>query len=66
MISMILAERGLDFLRDESGAELAEYALVLTAFTLISILTVHFLGVTANARVETDETNYGNAFVNGY
>jgi Flp pilus assembly pilin Flp len=63
---MMTLERGIRFLRDESGSELAEYALVMTAFTLLSIAAVKLLGTTANARVETDETNYTNSFVNGY
>jgi len=63
---MTTLERGLDFLRDECGSELAEYALVMTAFTLLGIAAVKLLGSTANAQVETDENSYTNSFVNGY
>ncbi len=58
--------RGIEFLRDDSGSELVEYALVLTLFTLISLVTVQAMAVTGNAQVENDTTNYTNAFVNGY
>jgi Flp pilus assembly pilin Flp len=63
---MIALERGIDFLLDDSGSELAEYALVLTAFTLIAMAAVDVLGQTGNAQVENDETSYSNAFVAGY
>lgn len=55
-----------DFLFDESGSELAEYALVMTAFTVIALVAVNVLGNTGNAEVESDETSYSNAFVVGY
>jgi len=54
------------FVRDESGSELLEYALVLSLFALICMLTVNLMGVKANNNVEIDQTNYTNAFVNGY
>jgi Flp pilus assembly pilin Flp len=63
---MIALQRGIDFLRDDSGSELAEYALVLSAFTIIALVAVNVLGKTGNAQVENDETNYTNAFVAGY
>jgi len=63
---MIALKRASEFLRDESGAELAEYALVMTAFTLIGLATIQLMGSTANNRVETDETNYSNAFIAGF
>jgi len=63
---MINILSGIEFLRDERGSELAEYALVLSVFALASIITVQLMSSTANARVETDETNYTGAFVNGY
>jgi len=59
-------ERGLHFLRDDSGSELAEYALVMTAFTVIALVAINVLGKTGNAQVESDETSYSNAFVAGY
>ncbi len=55
-----------EFLLDDRGSELAEYALVLSVFAVASILTVQLIASTANSRVETDETNYSGAFVNGY
>jgi len=63
---MIARARATAFFLDDSGSELAEYALVLTAFTLIAIVAVQALGTTGNAQVESDETNYANAFVAGY
>jgi Flp pilus assembly pilin Flp len=63
---MILRARGFAFLLDDSGSELAEYALVLSAFTVIAVLAVRVLGTTGNAQVESDENSYTNAFVTGY
>jgi Flp pilus assembly pilin Flp len=51
---------------DESGDELVEYALVLSLFAIVSMVTVRLMATTANSKVEIDETNYTNAFVNGY
>jgi Flp pilus assembly pilin Flp len=52
--------------RDETGSELAEYALVLTCFALVSILAMQLIDTKANAVVETNETSYTNSLVNGY
>jgi Flp pilus assembly pilin Flp len=65
-VTSAVLRRGIDFLRDDSGSELVEYALVLALFTLISMATVQVMAVTGNAQVENDSTNYTNAFVNGY
>ena len=54
------------FWRDETGSELAEYALVLTCFALVSILAMQLIDTKANAVVETNETSYTNSLVNGY
>lgn len=61
---MITVERGIEFLRDDCGAELAEYALVLTAFTLLSMAAVHVIGTTANQNVEADSTNFSSSLSN--
>ncbi len=53
-------------LRDDCGSELTEYALVLSVFALLGLVAAQVLAVTANTQVETDQTNYTNAFVNGY
>jgi hypothetical protein len=66
LLRRIAGKRGADFVCDDSGSELAEYALVMTAFTLIALVAVNVLGKTGNAQVESDETNYTNAFVAGY
>ncbi len=65
-IDYLMREIVIALLRDESGNELVEYAIVLSVFALASILTVQIMGSTANSKVEIDETNYTNAFVNGY
>jgi len=62
---MTIPWRGADFLRNDDGSELTEYALVLSLFAVASIVTVQLLASTGNARVESDETNYTNAFVVG-
>ena len=56
----------ISFLRDDSGSELVEYAVVLVCFALASILAMHLIGTRANAVVESDETSYTNALINGY
>jgi Flp pilus assembly pilin Flp len=58
--------RGAGFARDDRGSEILEYALVISLFALVCMVTINLMGVTANKRVETDQTNYTNAFVNGY
>jgi uncharacterized membrane protein len=58
--------RGIALLRDDCGSELTEYALVLSVFALLGLVAAQVLAVTANTQVETDQTNYTNAFVNGY
>jgi Flp pilus assembly pilin Flp len=58
--------RGIALLRDDCGSELTEYALVLSVFALVGLVAAQLLAVTANTAVETDQTNYTNAFVNGY
>jgi len=63
---MLILKRSVDLWRDESGSELAEYALVLTCFTLIGMVAVQLLAHSSNANVETNETTYTGAFVNGY
>lgn len=63
---MTLLGRGVAFLRDDCGSELTEYALVLSVFALIGLVAAQVLAATANTAVETDQTNYTNAFVNGY
>jgi Flp pilus assembly pilin Flp len=66
MEAMITLARGIEFFRDDGGSELAEYALVLSLFAVVSLVAAQAMATKANARVETDETNYTNAFVNGY
>jgi Flp pilus assembly pilin Flp len=62
---MTIPWQGTEFLRDDGGSELVEYALVLSVFALASIATVQLIATTGNARVDNDETNYTNAFVVG-
>ena len=54
------------FVRDDRGSEILEYALVLSLFALICIVTINLMGVSANKSVETNQTNFTNSFVNGY
>ncbi len=63
---MTTVGRGIALLRDDCGSELTEYALVLSVFALLGLVAAQVLAVTANTQVETDQTNYTNAFVNGY
>ncbi len=66
MDALTTVGRGIALLRDDCGSELTEYALVLSVFALIGLVAAQVLAVTANTAVETDQTNYTNAFVNGY
>jgi Flp pilus assembly pilin Flp len=63
---MTAQERAAIFLRDESGNELAEYALVMTAFTLISLAAVQLIGSTANQQVDGDSTRFSDSISNGF
>jgi Flp pilus assembly pilin Flp len=63
---MTALQRALQFIRDERGSELAEYALVMTAFTLISLAAIHLIGSTANQQVESDSNNFADSLANGY
>jgi Flp pilus assembly protein TadG len=54
------------FFRDDRGSEVVEYALVLSVFALLSLVSMQAIAETANARVQTDQNSYAGAFVNGY
>jgi Flp pilus assembly pilin Flp len=62
----MIITRASKFWHDQGGSELAEYALVLTCFALVSILAMHLIDTKANAVVESNETSYTNSLVNGY
>jgi Flp pilus assembly pilin Flp len=63
---MTIVTRAIEFWRDDAGAELVEYGVVLVCFAIASIVALHLIDTKANAVVESDETNYTNALVNGY
>ncbi len=51
--------------RDQDASVMAEYALVLTLFSLASIVAVTLVGQKANAAVDIDESNFSHSMVVG-
>ncbi|HMD01877.1 MAG TPA: hypothetical protein VKG44_02815 [Candidatus Baltobacteraceae bacterium] len=54
----------LTFLKDESGQELAEFALILSAFSVIAMVSFAFLASTANLQMNAQQNSVNNAAVN--
>jgi Flp pilus assembly pilin Flp len=63
---MAILNRAREFWRDDAGAELFEYAIVLVCFAIASMLALHVIDSKANTVVEQNETSYANSLVNGY
>ncbi len=60
-----VCERFVDLWRDEDASVIAEYALVFTFFTIVSVVAVTAVSQTANVQVDTDESNFSNSMVVG-
>lgn len=52
------------FLKDESGQELAEFALVLSALSLIGMAAFALLSTVANGQMNAQQSSLNNAAVN--
>ncbi len=52
------------FLSDESGQELAEFALVLSAFSILAMGAFFIISAIANNQLNTQQTSLNNAAVN--
>ncbi len=53
-----------DFLIDESGAEIVEFAIILASFTIITMTAVAYLGTSANNNVGNDSQGLSNGALN--
>jgi Flp pilus assembly pilin Flp len=53
-----------DFLIDEAGAEVVEFAIVLASFTIITMSAVSMLGTYASAGVNADVNSLSNGAMN--
>ena len=58
-------ERAFALWHSDEASAIAEYALVMTFFSLASLLAITLVGQTANNSVDTDETNFSNSMVIG-
>jgi len=59
-----LTRRLSALLRDESGSELAEFALVLSLFSIVAIVAMQNIEKSANSTVGGNEGNFSGALVN--
>jgi Flp pilus assembly pilin Flp len=53
-----------EFLYDDAGAEIVEFAIILASFTLIAMSAVSFLGTTANTNIGNDTYSLSNGALN--
>jgi Flp pilus assembly pilin Flp len=53
-----------DFLVDESGAEVVEFAIILASFTIITLTAVSYLGSAASTNVGNDSQGLTNGALN--
>jgi Flp pilus assembly protein TadG len=56
MFSPLLRE----FLLDDAGAEVVEFAIILSSFTIITMLAVGYLGNVASTQVNNDANGLSN------
>ena len=52
------------FLKDDGGQELAEFALVLSAFSIIAMVSFALIAAVANGQINMSQSNLSNAAVN--
>jgi hypothetical protein len=52
------------FLSDDGGQELAEFALVLSAFSIIAMVCFALISTMANGTLNTQQNSLNNAAVN--
>ncbi len=60
-----VCERFVDLWRDEDASVIAEYALVFTFFTIVSVVALTAVSQTANNEVDINESNFSNSMVVG-
>ncbi len=59
-----LARRVGSFFRDDSGQEIAEFALILSVFSLIALTGFSILATISSASMAAQQTNLSNAALN--
>jgi hypothetical protein len=53
-----------EFLIDDAGAEIVEFAIVLATFTVITMSAISILGSAASAGINADQNSLSNGAVN--
>jgi Flp pilus assembly pilin Flp len=53
-----------EFVNDDSGAEIIEFAIILASFTIIALSAVSFMGTTANTNIGQDTYSLSNGALN--
>jgi Flp pilus assembly pilin Flp len=53
-----------EFLNDDAGAEIVEFAIILASFTIIAMSAVSFMGTTANSNIGNDTYSLSNGALN--
>jgi Flp pilus assembly pilin Flp len=61
---MIRSLRFLEFLIDDSGAEIVEFAIILASFTIITMSALSYLGSQASSSVATQSGSLSNGALN--
>jgi Flp pilus assembly pilin Flp len=64
MSKSLIASGWRAFLRDESGQELAEFALVLTAFSILAMGAFAIISAIASGQMNAQQSSLDNAAVN--
>jgi Flp pilus assembly pilin Flp len=61
---MIRSLRLREFLIDDGGAEIVEFAIILASFTIITMSALSYLGSQASAQVSTQSGSLTNGALN--
>ncbi len=64
MTKCLTASGWIAFLKDEGGQELAEFAIVLSAFSIIAMVAFALISSVANGQMNTQQNSLNNAAVN--
>jgi len=56
----MFAIRFREFLRDDAGAEVVEFAIILASFTIITLAAVSYLDLQAQLGVNNDSNSLSN------
>jgi len=64
MSKSLIASGWRAFLKDEGGQELAEFALVLSAFSILAMGAFAIISAIASGQLNSQQTSLNNAAVN--